>query len=46
MIFYLFKVTNSAKINYITPQAMAKFLQILGVVVMVAAIIVSIFIME
>jgi lysylphosphatidylglycerol synthetase-like protein (DUF2156 family) len=46
VIFYLFKGTNSAKINYIPPQAMAKFLQILGVVVMIAAIITSIFIME
>ncbi len=46
VVYYLFKGTNSAKINYKTCQAMAKFLQIIGVVVMIAGIIASIFIIE
>ncbi|MEO3706034.1 hypothetical protein AAFM79_15495 [Trichormus azollae HNT15244] len=49
VVYYLFKGTNSAKINDQTHQAMAKFLQIIqiiGVVVMIAGIIASIFIIE
>lgn len=49
VVYYLFKGTNSAKINDKTRQAMAKFLeiiQIIGVVVMIAGILGSIFIIE
>jgi hypothetical protein len=49
VVFYLFKGTNSAKINDKTRQAMAKFLQIIqiiGVVVMITGILARIFMIE